>query len=301
MVLIRVFEPDDAEPVVRLLETLMPTTVQTAASLRWRQSSEPPRARRRSWVAAEDGDVIGFATAVVQWYGGERGKGRIWLGVRADRRRRGIGRALWERAVEHLDGVEKLTVEVDDDPAGLAFVERRGFRQYDAEVISRLDPRECDLEERPHEGHRVITLRDARDRGPDLYEFYEAAGGIPPGDPENRVPLEEWRHFILGNPMLDDETSVIVLDGEERIVSLAWLLADRERGRAENEWTATLPQLRRLGLARVAKVASIDRAAEHGITEIVTGSDPDNLAMRELNRRLGYRELFVRRDFERVP
>ncbi len=37
---------------------------------------------------------------------------------------------------------------------------------------------------------------------------------------------------------------------------------------------------------------------EHDLTEIVTGNDPDNLPMRELNRRLGYRELFLRRDLE---
>ncbi|MGB2874292.1 MAG: GNAT family N-acetyltransferase, partial [Gaiellaceae bacterium] len=67
----------------------------------------------------------------------------------------------------------------------------------------------------------------------------------------------------------------------------------------ENEWTATLPELRGRGLARLAKLASIRRAVEEGITEILTGNDPDNLPMRELNRRLGYRELFVRRDFER--
>jgi len=112
------------------------------------------------------------------------------------------------------------------------------------------------------------------------------------------VTLEEWREFILGNPLLDDEGSVVVLDAEDRVVSLSWLLVDHPRRRAENEWTATLPQLRGRGLARLAKVATIRWAAEHGLTEIVTGNDPDNLPMRELNRRLGYRELFLRRDLE---
>ena len=90
----------------------------------------------------------------------------------------------------------------------------------------------------------------------------------------------------------------MVLDGDKRIVSLAWLLVDRERRRAENEWTATLPQLRGQGLARLAKFATIRWASENGIAEIVTGNDPDNLPMRELNRRLGYGELSVRRDLE---
>ncbi len=66
-----------------------------------------------------------------------------------------------------------------------------------------------------------------------------------------------------------------------------------------NEWTATLPDLRGRGLARLAKRTTIRWAADEGIIEIVTGNDPDNVPMRELNRRLGYRELFIRRDFER--
>lgn len=296
---IRPFEAEDAEQVARLLYVLSPASVQTAASLRSRQSSEPQRARRRSWVAAESDDIVGFATAYFHWFGAEAGKGRIWVGVRADRRRRGIGSALWSTAVEHLRGAQKHTVEVDDDPAGLAFVEERGFTQYDAEVISRLDPRTCGLAPKPHEGFDVVRLRDVLHRDRELFGFYGKAGGIPAGDPENRVTLEEWRRFILGNPPLDDEASVVVVDTDRRIVSLSWLLVDHVRRRAENEWTATLPELRGRGLARLAKLASIHWAAEHNIAEILTGNDPDNLPMRELNRRLGYRELFLRRDLER--
>lgn len=295
---IRPFEAEDAGRVDRLLHVLAPTRVETAESLVWRQSSEPERSRRCSWVAVESEDVVGFATAHLQWFGGEAGKGRIWVGVREDRRRRGIGSVLWETAVAHLRGARKHTVEVDDHPAGLAFVERRGFTQYDAEVISRLDPRECRLEAKPHEGYRVVSLRDVLDREHDLYEFYGAAGAMSPADPENRVTLEEWRRFILGNPLLNEDASVVVECGE-RIVSLAWLLVDHGRKRAENEWTATMPELRGRGLARLAKLATIRWAAENGIAEIVTGIDPDNLPMRELNRRLGYVELFLRRDLER--
>jgi GNAT superfamily N-acetyltransferase len=296
---IRRFEAEDAAQAAQLLSIIAPASLETAEWLVWRQSSEPERARRRSWVALEGGDVVGFTTAYFQWFGGEAAKGRIWAGVREDRRQRGIGTSLWNTAVEHVHGARKHTVELDDDPAGLAFVERRGFTQYEAEVISRLDPRTCRLTQKPHEGLRVVPLRVVLDRDQELFGFYGQAGGIPPGDPGNRVTLEEWRRFILGNPLLDDEASVVVVDTDAQIVALSWLLIDHVRRRAENEWTATLPRLRGRGLARLAKLASIRWAAEHGIAEIVTGNDPDNLPMREVNRRLGYRELFLRRDLER--
>jgi GNAT superfamily N-acetyltransferase len=295
---VRPFEPSDAERAAELLLQLSPASVQTAHSLRHRQVSEPPRARRKSWVALDDNELIAFATANVAWFGGEAGKGRIWVGVHPRHRRRGIGTGLWDTAVARLAGTKRLTVEVDDDPAGLRFVEQRGFTQYDSEVISRLDPGEGELETRPHEGFRVLPLGDLQGRERELYQFYGEAGAIPPGDPENRVTLEEWQDFILGNPLLDHEGSVVVLDAEDRVVSLSWLLVDHSRRRAENEWTGTAPHLRGRGLARLAKVATIRWAVERGLTEIVTGNDPDNLPMRELNRRLGYKELFLRRDLE---
>jgi GNAT superfamily N-acetyltransferase len=292
------FEPGDAEPVAELLFLLRWASVHTADSLRHRQMSQPSRARTESWVARQRGEIVGFATASFDWFHGELDKSRIWFGVHPEHRHAGLGTDLWETAVAHMSGAHRLTVEVDDDPAGLRFVEQRGFTDYDSEVISRLDPNEAMLETKNHEGFRVLPLGEARDRERDIFEFYGAAGGIPPGDPENQVTLEEWRSFILENPLLDDEGSVVVLDSEDRVVSLSWLLVDQARRRAENEWTATFPQQRGRGLARLAKVATVRWAAEHGLTEIVTGNDPDNVPMREVNRRLGYRELFLRRDLE---
>ncbi len=298
---VRPFEPGDAERAAELLFQLSRATVRTADSLRHRQLSEPRRARRKSWVALDGDELVGFATANFAWFGGEAGKGRIWVGVNPKYRRRGIGTGLWDTAVAHLAGAKRLTVEVDDDPDGLRFVERRGFTQYDSEVISRLDPDDGELEAKPHEGFRVLPLGELQGRERELYEFYGEAGAVPPGDPENRVTLDECREFVLGNPLLDDEGSVVVLDADDRVVSLSWLLVDHPRSRAENEWTATLPQLRGRGLARLAKVATTRWAVKRGLGEIVTGNDPDNLPMRELNRRLGYRELYLRRDFEARP
>src|SRR6266542_4395289 len=211
---VRPFGPRDAERAVELLFCLSPSSVQTAGSLLHRQISEPQRARRQSWVALDGDELVGFSTANFNWFGGEAGKGRIWVGVYPQHRRRGVGTELWETAVAHLAGAKRLTVEVDDDPAGLHFVEQRGFTQYDSELISRLDPGDGKLETKQHEGFRVLPLGELGDRERELFDFSGAAAGIPPGDPENRVTLEEWRDFILGNPLLDDEGSVVVLDGD---------------------------------------------------------------------------------------
>ena len=290
---IRPFSPADAEEVSELLADLLPVTLNTPESLRWREGAEPGR---RSWVARDGDDLVGFGVSFLHVWIAERDKHRIWVGVREDFRRRGIGTALYEQAVQHAEGARAYTTEVEGEGAGLAFAERLGFAQYDSEIMSRLDPAACTLEPKPHEGYRAVPLRELRGRVTDLYEFYAAAGAIPPGAP---VTLELFRELILGNPMLDPATSVVVLDDDDRIVSLSWLLVDPARDRAENEWTATLPELRGRGLARFAKLESIHLAAEHGIGEILTGNAPGNAPMRALNERLGYEPLYTRIDLER--
>ena len=60
-------------------------------------------------VAVEEGEVVGFLTLVRH---DPRSAEITWMAVHADRRRRGIGRRLIERAVDDLsqDGVELLSV-----------------------------------------------------------------------------------------------------------------------------------------------------------------------------------------------
>ncbi len=64
---------------------------------------------------------------------------------------------------------------------------------------------------------------------------------------------------------------------------------NRELAAATNEMTGTLADYRGRGLARLAKIATIRWAAEHGIREIATENDAENAAMWGLNQSLGYR------------
>jgi hypothetical protein len=77
---IRSFEAEDAERVARLLYVLSPAAVQTAESLVQRQSSEPARPWRRSWVAVEGDDMVGFATATSSGSATRRGRRASGLG-----------------------------------------------------------------------------------------------------------------------------------------------------------------------------------------------------------------------------
>ncbi len=298
---IRPFEAADAPAAAELVQPLQPAVVVTAAYLVHRERTEPERARRRSWLAFEDAEVVGFATSAVKW--DEPGSvGRIWIGVRPGRRRGGIGAALYEKAEAHarVVGVQRLTVEVDDDPAGRRFVEARAFERISAETVSSLDPRVTDLGELDAlvaatlaAGFELKTLRAMTERSPELAAFYDAAEAWPPGGNESNPisPDELWR-FIFERPELSWDGSFVIVDERDRLVSLATLVVDHPAGRAENDWTATLPDLRGRRLARLVKLATIRWARNAGIREIVTANDDDNAPMLALNRRLGYRRLY---------
>lgn len=287
------------------MRPLQPAIVVTAGHLAHRESAEPERTRRRSWLAIEGGEALGFATSYVKW--DEPGAvGRFWIGVRPDRRGRGIGAALYEEAERHADalGVRRLTVEVDDDPAGRRFAESRGFEPVSAEIVSSLDPGSADLSEldtlvasAESAGFRLATLREVARRHDDVAAFYETAGAWTPGG--SRITPEELWRLIFERPDLSWEGSFVIVDERGRLVSLASLIVDDAFPRAENDWTATLPELRGRRHALLVKLATIGWARNAGIREIVTANDDDNVPMLTLNERLGYRRLYAQVELAR--
>jgi GNAT superfamily N-acetyltransferase len=307
-VALRPFDPGDAAQAARFLRRFEPAYLTTAESLLHRQRSEPERTRRRSWVALEGDEFVGWATAGFRWSGGPADYGRLFVAVRFDHRQRGLGSELWDRAERHLleHGAGTLATYVHADSDGARFVAARGFRSASAELISAIDPAKAELgqlaahaEAKAGEGYRLVPLADMAGRERDLFAFYDDAGAWLPGDPRNQVSFDDWRRHTLENPLLAPEGSFVIIR-DEQVGALAWLLVDWERRLAENEWTATLPELRQQGLARLAKLAVIRWAAEHGIDAILTGNDRDNIAMLTLNQRLGYRQLYVLDELERT-
>jgi GNAT superfamily N-acetyltransferase len=151
------------------------------------------------------------------------------------------------------------------------------------------------------EGFRVVPLREVLDQPRELYAVYMAGEADAPDVFEvDNISFEEWELETLGAPSLDRDGSSVVVHGE-RPVAIALLEVDREHKRGTNEMTATLPEFRRRGLARLAKVASIRWAADFGVISILTSNDRENPGMLALNDQLGYRPLVVRGLFVRGP
>jgi GNAT superfamily N-acetyltransferase len=297
--MIRDFRTEDAEGVSAILhEEQIPQAVTPAGILHWRDS-QPAHARARLWVAEEDGRIVGWSEARLRWTTSAADVGDLWGFVVPSERGRGLGTALYEHAAGHLQDVGARAIETwTYTPAGEKLLVERGFRAEAAERISVLRLAEADTSilatlepEKAAEGFRVVPLREVVNRVEEIHRVYAAAAAdIPDHFPEDNVHVEEWRRETLEHPQLSRDGSFMILSGEQP-VALAFLEVDEPARIAANELTGTLPEFRRRGLARLAKLSSIRWAAEQGFDTMVTGNAETNKAMLGLNESLGYRRI----------
>jgi GNAT superfamily N-acetyltransferase len=293
---IRDFELADAEAVSAALHLEDPPhPVTPAGVIHWRDG-QPERARARMWVSKEGGRLVGWAEARIRWTTRVQDVGDVWAYVMPSERGRGIGTALFAETEEYvLELGAKILESWTYSPGGTALLEGRRFRPTGTEQVSVLDPGAADLSaletletEKAAEGFRLVPLGEVLDRVEELHRVYAAASmDVPEYFREDDVRLDEWRRETLEHPQLSREGTAIVLHGEQP-VALAFLEVDEPARIAANEMTGTLPEFRRRGLARLAKLATIRWAAENGIQAVQTGNSHENPGILGLNRSLGY-------------
>jgi GNAT superfamily N-acetyltransferase len=305
---IRDFEAADAAAVSAALhEDELPHPVTPAGVLHWRDA-QPERARARMWVAEEDGRLVGWAESRIRWTTSVSGIGDLWAYVVPSRRGRGFGAELYAAAESYLLALGARILESwTYTTAGERLLEHRGFRATGTERVSTLDVARADLSTFPAlegdkaaQGFRLVPLGEVRERVEELHRVYAAASkDVPEYFREDDIRLEEWRHETLEHPQLSDEGSFVVL-ADGRPVALAFLEVDEPARIGANEMTGTLPEYRRRGLARLAKLATIRWSAEHGIEVLQTGNSHENPGILALNVSLGYRPVLTETHYVRT-
>ena len=292
--MIRESRDDDAEAAAALLTEHSPW-FQTAAGLRHRLATLPPRAHRATWVAELDGEIVGWSEAEFDWTAESDDIGTVYALVAPAYRRRGIGSQLFDVAVAHVQRHGAREVRSWSFPDSEDFLERRGFRRTRNERMSAVDPRSVDtsaLDSLPG-GVRIVALGDLDGRLPEVHAlFAEAAADMPADNPESNIPYDEWLEETVGDPDLARDGSFVVLV-DDRPAALSWLKVDPASARAEQELTGTARAYRRRGLARLAKLAVLRWAAANGFTRVSTGNDETNVGMLAINDELGFRPFAV--------
>jgi GNAT superfamily N-acetyltransferase len=240
-------------------------------------------------VARAKGAVVGCGMTAV--FPGMQDDPMLWAdaSVVPARRSQGIGEALLRRVSARGRELGKMGLQLEvrsDDPHSIRFVENRGFREIEREEEVVLDltalaaPPPVDAPP----GVEIVSLAGRSDLERGMYEVdREASADIPGLGSSHDQTFEEWRSFAIERPSRDlDLTLLALADGE--VVGVAYL---------EKEGFHNLTGVRRdwrgRGVASALKRAQIVGAHARGMKRLVTESQHENLPMRRLNEKLGYK------------
>jgi len=289
---------DDLTTIVGIVNATTPDDPDSVENLRWSNATYPGTSR---FIAEDDGTPIGAAT-VGRIYMHPPEFEAFWANVAviASARRQGVGTALLttvsDRARERGKHVLHMPAS-EGRPEGVAFLLRRGFSEYERSKSVSLDltgltPPVADVPE----GIVLTTLAEHPDLADGVYTVaVEAFADVPGGEtPITTGDPAEFRAREIDRPGIPHEGFIVAQDGATgRVVGYASLIRipGAARPSAWHDMTAVARSHRGRGIAGALKRATIRWAIADGLEVLEAGNDTDNLAMRAVNARAGYRPL----------
>jgi mycothiol synthase len=245
-------------------------------------------------ASASDGGVLG---------GGEN-RWRANIRVAPDLRRRGLGTQMLGRLEEHVrKRAPKLQSAVrGEEPDGLRFAEKHGYREFHRRFDSYLDVPAFDASRfddpkalATRAGVRVdrydVLEREATDKVAFQRSTYESLSttqmDIPRPEPlPPPPPFEAVRAvYFEGDTFARDSSVIAMRDG--RVVGTSITIIDPE-GVAYTVYTGVDRTERGKGIALAMKLAILERLKARGIKLFGTTNDEANAPMRGINAKLGY-------------
>lgn len=288
--LIRPADLADVERTVPLRRAVNTDWLYTPRGVIHHARAIPAGARVGRWKAEVDGAIVAYAETGLEWVSSVEGDAFLILLVDPGHRGRGLGGALWKEVERHLMtiGARKCSGRSREDEISRAFARGRGFSQTASNTSSTVDPRNVETASSIPESVEIHTLGACASRLPELYEVDLEVGRDEPGEFDfQATTFEDWTTLIWEDPDIDHELSIVATVRGE-IAGFTLLFADRATGQAANGFTAVRRPFRGRGLATLLKRASLTRAAEAGITRVLTQNDDTNAPMLAVNRKLGY-------------
>jgi mycothiol synthase len=298
---VRTFLPSDLPGIVQAQQGSAPLHPWSQGELERDLEHLEPHLQHHFLVAESAGRVVGMADYLRPAGSYHFHRFFLHLCVLPECQGRGIGKALYDRALDELAALEPLSVSVqvrESDLRAVRFVGDRGYLELKRDFESILDLASFDfeilqgLEERLfREGLRLGTLRDLDSPAfrHHFHEVFEAVRiDVPRSDPPTPLAFSFFEAQILDDPEVLPEAFVFALEQGE-ILGFTGGYRGAQPGTMDTWLTAVVKQARQRGLATTLKVRSMRNAQVLGLTQIRTDNDTRNVPMLKINERLGFR------------
>jgi GNAT superfamily N-acetyltransferase len=279
----------------------------TAARAMQEASPEPLRVV----LLVEDGSraiaAVGLATNG-GLFASPDGSWRVGLRVAPEWRRRGIARSLLEQLQEHAvaNKASRLVAAVrGDESEGARFAAAMGFRAFHERIDAYIDVPSFDASgfEDPDESAKRAGLRLATyaellsEHAADVEAFqrellpviWAMARDVPSPTPapEQPPPFEQAKRMFFEGPGIHPPTTIVALrDGHTVAMTVTMV---KENGTAYTNFTGVSRAERGKGIALAMKLRALRALRATGVTLFGTTNDEQNVAMRGINRKLGYK------------
>ncbi|MFB6718821.1 GNAT family N-acetyltransferase [Kribbella sp. NPDC056345] len=279
---IRAAEAGDLDGALALHDQLAPYLVVTEIGLRLRLTT--PLGPGQATFAAVGGDqVVGWATTGLI-AGSDPLDGQLRVLVRPEYRGQGIGAQLLDAAHDVLRSAGATSARVFAEPSTAEWAGRWGYRQTRQVHYAGIDPQKApELPEVPS-GVELLPLNQA-----DPLKVYAAdviAQRTKPGDAKIVArPYADWLRAIWESPVMALDLSVAAIYGGEVV---GFTLGNGDHTKLWSQMTATMPEYRGRGLAKLVKTAALHRAAAVGVQNCYTANYDGNVPMLAVNEWLGY-------------
>lgn len=287
---------EDLGHMVAIIARVSPDNPMSIADARWQDAQYPGGKRFVAWL---DGVPVGCGGAG-RVYSYAEDFPALWgnLSVLPEHRGRGVGSAL----LEAISGVALAAGKPDlygrttsDRPEAMRFLEHRGFREVERMKVVRLDLTGSALAAvEPPAGITITSLEASPGLADHLYDVaLEALPDIPGDERMDTGTRAEFRARDVERANMPPGAYAVAVDDASGLVvgySNLMLVANNP-GLAWHGMTAVRRAWRGRGIAGALKRATIAWGAANGLTAIETANDVDNLPMRAVNRRLGYRPM----------
>ena len=289
--------------IAEILNSLDPKRNISALNITEGDERRDPRFKFQRWIAVEKVQIVGTGSYNQSIWFDHPQKFILWIGVRPEYQRRGIGSTLYKTIMHGLKPLNPLALRAtatEDLPKSMRFLEKRGFHVVIRDVPSELDVQNFDLtrfaglEYRFRgNGIEIKTLPELEndpERNRKLYDLDWEISQSVPGDLAagmGRRGLDKYVEYAITGSSALPEGFFVAVKGDE-FIGLSHVLSSTKGVSLYQGLTGVKPQYRRQGIGLALKLRGIAYAKTTGHALIIAENDAKNIPMLTMNERLGF-------------